>query len=136
MQDIEFNYISNLLLQRSGLVVTKEKIYLLESRLAPIARKEGYADVEALIQELRLRPNEKLIVTVTEAMTTNESFFFRDKVPFEVLKEHVVPHIKENRSPVHKLRIWCAAASSGQEPYTICMVLKENPILPPSMELI
>lgn len=122
----DFEYIAQLLYQRSGLVITQEKAYLLESRLNPVARKWDLDGFEALISAMRSKQDESMIVDVTEAMTTNESFFFRDNRPFEQFKDIVLPYLLEARKTAKKLRIWSAAASSGQEPYTIAMILKEE----------
>jgi len=121
----DFEFISSLIMSRSGLVLTPDKSYLLESRLMPVARKHGLKGLDDLIETLRSRKDEALIVEVTEAMTTNESFFFRDTKPFDLLRDEVLPPILENRAAQKRLRIWCAAASSGQEPYSIAIVLKE-----------
>ena len=126
MKQENFSFISDLVKKRSGLVLTMDKIYLLESRLAPLARKEGEASIDDLITKIRLKGTEALKSAVTEAMTTNESFFFRDKKPFDHLSEVILPHMVKNRNSSAKLRIWCCAASTGQEPYSIGMVLKEN----------
>ncbi|WP_422367633.1 CheR family methyltransferase [Pelagibius sp.] len=122
----DFEYIAQLLYQRSGLVITQEKAYLLESRLNPVARKWDLDGFEALISAMRSKQDEGMIVDVTEAMTTNESFFFRDNRPFEQFKDIVLPYLLEARKTAKKLRIWSAASSSGQEPYTIAMILKEE----------
>lgn len=121
----DFTYISSLLMDRSGLVVTTDKMYLLESRLVPIARRRELNGLEGLISQMRRSRDEKLINEVIEAMTTNESFFFRDKTPFDNLKGHILPKLMEARATRKTIRIWCAAASSGQEPYSIAMILKE-----------
>lgn len=121
----DFNLLSSLLKLRSGLALTEDKIYLLESRLTPIARRRGLSSLEELIEEIRIRKPEPLILEVTEAMTTNESFFFRDDKPFTTFREKLLPKLIEARSAKKSLRIWCAAASSGQEPYSLCMILKE-----------
>ena len=122
----DFEYIAQLLYQRSGLVITQEKAYLLESRLNPVARRWDLDGIDALIGALRSKKDEKLMVDVTEAMTTNESFFFRDNRPFEQFKEIVLPHMLEARAARKQIRIWSAACSSGQEPYTLAMILKEE----------
>ncbi|MBF0246469.1 MAG: protein-glutamate O-methyltransferase [Alphaproteobacteria bacterium] len=121
----DFTYISTLIKSRSGLVLTPDKSYLLESRLMPVARKHGLKGLDELVGTLRARKEEALIVEVTEAMTTNESFFFRDTKPFDLLRDEVLPPILEKRAAKKTLRIWCAAASSGQEPYSIAIILKE-----------
>lgn len=125
MSPQDFEFISTLIKSRSGLVLTPDKSYLLESRLMPVARKHGLKGLDDLIGTMRTRKDEALIVEVTEAMTTNESFFFRDIKPFDLLRDHVLPPILEKRAAKKHLRIWCAAASSGQEPYSIAIVLKE-----------
>ncbi|MBL4613760.1 MAG: protein-glutamate O-methyltransferase [Magnetovibrio sp.] len=125
MSPEDFDFISSLIKSRSGLVLTPDKSYLLESRLMPVARKHGLKGLEDLISQMRARREEALIVEVTEAMTTNESFFFRDVKPFDLFRDEVLPPILEKRAAQRHLRIWCAAASSGQEPYSIAIVLKE-----------
>jgi chemotaxis protein methyltransferase CheR len=122
----DFEFIAQLLYQRSGLVITQEKAYLLESRLNPVARKWDLDGVDALIAALRSKKDERLAVDVTEAMTTNESFFFRDIRPFDQFKEIVLPQLLEARAARKQIRIWSAACSSGQEPYTLAMMLKEE----------
>ncbi|TCS61674.1 CheR family methyltransferase [Varunaivibrio sulfuroxidans] len=125
MTPADFDFISTLLKGRSGLVLTPDKSYLLESRLMPVARKNSLSSLEELVSAIRTRKDEALIVQVTEAMTTNESFFFRDIKPFDLLRDVVLPPFLESRASRKSLRVWCAAASSGQEPYSIAIVLKE-----------
>lgn len=122
----DFDFISNLLKNRSGLVLTQDKAYLLESRLMPIARKKELQSVDDLIGKMRSSSDEALITEVTEAMTTNESFFFRDQKPFDLFKDEILPDLMERRASQKSFRIWCAAASSGQEPYTLSIILKEE----------
>ncbi len=122
----DFEFIAQMLYQRSGLVITQEKAYLLESRLNPVARKWDFESFDALIAAIRTKKDEKLLVDVTEAMTTNESFFFRDNRPFDQFKDIVLPHLLEARAARKQIRIWSAACSSGQEPYTLAMILKEE----------
>lgn len=110
---------------RSGLVLTPDKSYLLESRLMPVSRKHGLKDLTELVAAMRTRNDAALAEEITEAMTTNESFFFRDIKPFDLLRDEVLPPMIEQRAAKKHLRIWCAAASSGQEPYSIAIVLKE-----------
>ena len=120
-----FELLAGILKNRSGLVLTKQKVYLLESRLMPVTRKYGFKNLDELVGSVRLRRDEALLDDITEAMTTNESLFFRDTKPFEILREKVLPQIMAGRSNRH-IRIWSAACSSGQEPYSICMLLKEQ----------
>jgi chemotaxis protein methyltransferase CheR len=121
----DFDLLSTTLRTRSGLVLTPDKSYLLESRLTPIARKRGQSSIGELAAELRARPSEALLAEITEAMTTNESFFFRDTTPFDIFKATLLPHFKAARASSRRLRIWCAAASTGQEPYSLAMILSE-----------
>jgi len=125
MNPQDFDYISTVLRKRSGLVLTPDKTYLLESRLLPVARRNGAESVEALIAALRRAPREDLLVAVTEAMTTNESFFFRDKTPFDQFTETMLPALLDARKAKKHLKIWCAACSTGQEPYSIAILLRE-----------
>jgi len=124
MRKEDFELLSKILKERSGLVLSEDKVYLLESRLTPIARKKGMETLDDLINEIRLRRKEDLLREVTDAMTTNESFFFRDNTPFDLFKEDVLPALMKNRAN-KRLRIWCAAASTGQEPYSLGIILKE-----------
>jgi chemotaxis protein methyltransferase CheR len=125
MTPADMDFIAQLLKRRSGLIITAEKQYLLESRLTPVARERGLPDVTAVIAKLRTG-DEALARTVVEAMTTNESFFFRDKTPFEQFEKVILPAMLKARASTKRLRIWCAAASSGQEPYSLSMILKEK----------
>ena len=122
----DFDFLSTLIKQRSGLVLTQDKSYLLESRLMPVARKRGIEGLEELVSTLRTRKEEALIQEVTEAMTTNESFFFRDIKPFDLFRDQVLPQLLKNRADKKSFRIWCAAASSGQEPYSLGITLMEQ----------
>lgn len=125
MNPLDYEFVGELLKRRSGLVLAPGKDYLLESRLTPIVREHGLDSLEALVAELRKLGSEALQEEVTEAMTTNESFFFRDNTPFELFKEDMIPPLLGSRAIQKKLRIWCAACSTGQEPYSLSMLLKE-----------
>jgi chemotaxis protein methyltransferase CheR len=127
VKSTDFDFVTGLLHRRAGIQLTTDKTYLLESRLAPLARKEGLASIEDLLQVVRSRRDERLINQIVDVMTTNETFFFRDKTPFDTLKEAILPDLVAQRKP--RLRIWCAACSTGQEPYSIAMMLDENPNL-------
>lgn len=125
MNSVEFDFIADVLKNRSGLSLSKDKTYLLESRLNPIARENGYDNLSGLMTALRTRPSEELLRAVTDAMTTNESFFFRDKTPFNLFENIMLPALLKSRANKRKIRIWCAAASTGQEPYSLAIVIKE-----------
>jgi chemotaxis protein methyltransferase CheR len=121
---MDFEYLRKMLKDRSGLVLSAEKNYLVESRLLPLARKNGLQSLSAVVMKLR-EGTEAFAAEVTEAMMTNESFFFRDKVPFEHFRTFVMPTLLAARARQKRIRIWCAAASSGQEPYSLAMMLSE-----------
>jgi chemotaxis protein methyltransferase CheR len=121
---LDYEFLRKLLKERSGLDLSADKQYLVESRLIPLARKAGLPGLPELVQKLK-GSAEALTSEVVEAMTTNETFFFRDKVPFDHLKATVVPELLQARASRRALRIWCAASSTGQEPYSIAMCLKE-----------
>jgi len=122
----DFEHFCQFIRMRSGLVLTPEKAYLVSSRLAPIARAEGLPGVPELLARLRAGAPEALVQRCVEAMCTHESFFFRDGAPFEQLAQRVLPQLIEaRRGGSRSLRIWCAACSSGQEPYSVAMVLQE-----------
>ncbi|MGC2855855.1 CheR family methyltransferase [Novispirillum sp. DQ9] len=125
MKPDDFDFLAKLVKDSSGLVLTKDKAYLLESRLMPVARKRGFKGLEDLVAKLRLG-DRTLAEDVTEAMTTNESFFFRDQKPFDQFRQVVLPNLLKTRATKKSFRIWCAAASSGQEPYSLAMILKEE----------
>ena len=124
MTPLDFEYLRKFLKDRSGLDLAPDKQYLVESRLIPLARKAGLSGISDLVQRLKSGA-EALTVDVVEAMTTNETFFFRDKTPFEHLRDTVIPALVQARAARRTLRIWCAAGSTGQEPYSIAMCLKE-----------
>lgn len=126
MNSSDFELMQELLKSRSGLVVTRDKIYLLESRLTPLARRAGMEGLDELVAKIRATRDEKLISEVVDAMTTNESFFFRDKNPFDAMENSILPALRESRADKKQLRIWCAAASSGQEPYSLGLILREK----------
>ena len=125
MTPFDFEYLRKLLKDRSGLMLSADKQYLVESRLLPIARKAGVNGLGGLVQRMRESGAERLTVEVVEAMTTNETFFFRDKIPFEHFRDTMMPAMLAARSAQRRIRIWCAAASTGQEPYSLAMMLKE-----------
>lgn len=122
----DFNLLAKLIRDRSGLTLTKDKGYLLESRLLPVARQYSLKTLEELVMKLRSRPDNALIRDVVEAMTTNESFFFRDVKPFDQFKTVVLPHLLATKAATRSIKIWSAACSSGQEPYSLAMILKEE----------
>lgn len=121
-----FQTFATLLKNRSGLVIGPDKLYLLETRLASILKREQLRDLTALAERLHSAGAEPLIRQVVEAMTTNESFFFRDDKPFQHFRNQALPRLMASRSAGAPLRIWSAASSSGQEAYSLAMILTES----------
>ncbi|MGZ9042560.1 MAG: CheR family methyltransferase [Allosphingosinicella sp.] len=121
----DYDHFCRLVRQKSGLVLTPEKGYLVSSRLAPVARAQGVGTVVELLAMLRSGASEALLQQTVDAMATHESYFFRDAAPFEQLANAVLPPLIAARQAQKSLRIWCAACSSGQEPYSVAMILKE-----------
>jgi chemotaxis protein methyltransferase CheR len=126
ISNTDFTYIRDLIRQRAAIILEPGKEYLVESRLLPVARQEGLTSLAELIARLRTQPYNGLHHKVVEAMTTNETSFFRDVHPFEALKKVIVPELITKRATGRTLNLWCGAASSGQEPYTVALVLREH----------
>jgi chemotaxis protein methyltransferase CheR len=121
---LDYEYLRKLLKDHSGLDLSADKQYLIESRLLPLARKAGLPGIPELAQKMKTG-SSNLITQVVEAMTTNETFFFRDKMPFDHFREKIIPELLRARASRKSIRIWCAAGSTGQEPYSLAMCLKE-----------
>lgn len=121
----DFDLLRGVVKGRSGLTLSSDKAYLLENRLMAVARKWGMHDIDGLAESVRGAPNEEFLREITEAMTTNETLFFRDQSPFDQLQKVVLPRLMADRRAKRHIRIWSAGCSSGQEPYSIAMVLRE-----------
>jgi chemotaxis protein methyltransferase CheR len=126
MNAADFDYIRNFVRNEAAIILEPGKEYLVESRLFSLARKESIPTVDSLIQQLRAQPQNGLHRKVVDAMTTNETSFFRDIHPFETLKKNIIPELMARRATERKLRFWCGAASTGQEIYTVLMLIAEN----------
>ncbi|HUA56405.1 MAG TPA: protein-glutamate O-methyltransferase CheR [Candidatus Sulfotelmatobacter sp.] len=126
MKAEDFDFLCRVVRERSGLQLTRDKAYLLESRLLPVARRLGAKSLEEFIDSVRRQGDPERLRIITEAMTTNETLFFRDTKPFEQFKRVVLPALLEGRAAQRTIRIWCAASSSGQEPYSLAMTIKEE----------
>ena len=130
MNTADFAFIAQFLKDRSGLIITQDKMYLLETRLSSILRDNGLASLTALVELLRQPGATAVKDQVVDAMTTNETSFFRDNHPFDTLRKSIIPGLIERRAATRSLRIWSAACSTGQEPYSLAMMLKDSfPIL-------
>jgi chemotaxis protein methyltransferase CheR len=119
-------YVCDLVRRHSAIMLDPSKAYLVDSRLTPLARQLEFASIEALVAAMQSKPYGELHRQVVDAMTTNETSFFRDIHPFDVLRQTVLPELIARRGALKSLRIWSAACSTGQEPYTIAIMLREN----------
>ena len=126
MTETEFDFVRTLLKARAGLALSPEKRYLVESRLAPVCRRFNAASLSDLIARLKAGHEADVERSVVEAMTTNETFFFRDRAPFDLFQKVLLPHFLAARASRRRIRIWCAAASTGQEPYSLAMLLDQR----------
>jgi chemotaxis protein methyltransferase CheR len=126
----DFDWLRAFLKERSGLALSAEKQYLVDTRLAPVIRAKSLANMSALIRAVRGDPHSDLATLVLETMTTNESLFFRDKIPFENFRNVIAPALRDSRAKERKLRIWCAACSAGQEPYSLAIAIREYQLFP------
>ncbi len=122
--DLEFTFIQGFLMQRSGILLSNEKRYLVETRLDPVMRQLQLPSFRVVTD--KLKAGDRAVETaVIDAMTTNETLFFRDRLPFDLFQNEVMPELIKNRRGGGRIRIWCAACSSGQEPYSLSMILDE-----------
>jgi chemotaxis protein methyltransferase CheR len=124
MTQEELHFVAELVKRRSGQILTPGKAYLIESRLADMAGERGHASVGALLRALRDRHDEVLAAAVTDALTINETFFFRDAPQFDYFGDTVIPVLAKARAG-GVIRVWCSAASTGQEPYSLVMLMEE-----------
>jgi chemotaxis protein methyltransferase CheR len=125
IDDRAFNFVRQLLRERAAIVLDDDKQYLVDNRLSLLARREGLASARDVIDRLRAAPGGPLQRKVIEAMTTTETLFFRDGKPYDALRNAIVPELVRMRAAERKLQIWSCACSSGQEPYSIGMLLRE-----------
>ncbi len=121
----DFKFYQKLLVDHSGLSLTQDKTYLLTTRLDPVARSMEFANLEAFTSHLRKKPDPRTIMLVVQAMATKETSFFRDNLPFTHLKNTILPALIKKNAATKTIRIWSAACSTGQEPYSIAMVARE-----------
>jgi chemotaxis protein methyltransferase CheR len=126
MTDTDFDWLCGLIRRESAIVLEPGKEYLAESRLHPIARRQGYESVGHLVRDLMGGKATNLRADVVDAMTTNETSFFRDTHPWTTLKEELVPELLRRNALTKRLTVWCGASSSGQEPYTLGLLLQEH----------
>jgi chemotaxis protein methyltransferase CheR len=126
LSSVDFNYLRTLVRTHTSIVIDDGKEYLAEARLSTLLRKEGFSSVPELLQSLRVKGFSPLHRRVLDAMTNNETWFFRDLAPFEALRRKVIPEIIVTRGLSRRLNIWSAACSSGQEAYSTLILLRDN----------
>lgn len=122
----QFKFFSQLVKDSSGIALSTGKEYLLESRLNELCKVLGLRNIDALYQQAKFKMTPKLKEQIIEAMTTNETYFFRDQHPFDTLKNHIIKELMEKNQSRKELRFWSAAASTGQEAYSIAMIIQEH----------
>ncbi|MDR3526654.1 MAG: protein-glutamate O-methyltransferase CheR [Rhizomicrobium sp.] len=120
----DYSHLANVLRRRTGIVLAEKKAGMIETRLAPVVRRFGFRDLASLLKELHYG-HEALVQAVIEAMTTNDSAFFRERRTMEEFRDIVLPKLMIERAASKQLRIWCAACAAGQEPYSIAMLLED-----------
>ena len=125
IESTDMAFLAQMVRNRSGIELDEDKNYLIESRLSQLALRRHIDSVNSLIKELRQSPHGDLAAEVIDSMTTNETMFFRDDEPFKVFRSRVLPEIIEKQRAEKSLKIWCAASSTGQEPYSIAMIIRE-----------
>jgi chemotaxis protein methyltransferase CheR len=126
IRNSDFNYICDMVRKHSAIVLGPGKEYLVESRLNPLARQEGFSSLQHMVECLRSSPSGDLHRKVVEAMTTNETSFFREMRLFDMFRKAILPKLLAHRARERSLNLWCAASSTGQEPYSFAMLLREH----------
>tara|TARA_B100000315_G_scaffold250794_1_gene284314 strand:+ start:555 stop:1409 length:855 start_codon:yes stop_codon:yes gene_type:complete len=126
ISDLDFDFVRTFIRSHAGIVLDANKGYLAEARLSPLAQEEGFADLSDLVDALRAGSLVPLNRKVVDALTTNETSFFRDREPFEALRTHIIPELIAARQNEKRLNFWYAASSTGQEPYSVVMLLAEH----------
>jgi chemotaxis protein methyltransferase CheR len=126
LSNLEYKIVRDLVLKRSGIVLDVGKEYLIEARLGALAQVEGLSTISELLAQIRKPDGKSIERDIIDAMTTNETSFFRDMSPFEAMKNFVVPELVKCRAGAQGLNIWCAASSTGQEPYSLAILIRET----------
>jgi chemotaxis protein methyltransferase CheR len=126
LSEEDLDYVRALVRERTAIVLEADKQYLIESRLEPLARKAGHDSLTDMIRELRSLPYARLHHQMVEAMTTNETSWFRDRSPYEALRQHILPDLIQKRAVSRTLTVWSAACSTGQEPYSAAIQIHDH----------
>ncbi len=126
LNQTDFEYLAKFVLEHSAISLGSDKMYLIESRLAPLCRQYGVANVSEIVASIRQNPRSKLSSSIVDAVTTNETYFFRDAKPFDELAKETLPRIIAKKGARSTLNVWSAACSSGQEIYSVAMMLEDS----------
>jgi len=126
MNTQDFNWFRSFLARKSGIIINDDKLYLVQSRLKPLLRKHKIDDLDALSQAIKRNESSDLAKQAIDAMTTNETLFFRDQYPYDALETMIFPELSHAKSPSSKINIWSAASSRGQEAYSIAIAATES----------
>src|SRR5262249_35834385 len=121
-----FAFVSRLVRQEASIILEQGKEYLVEGRLLTLARRAGVTSVHEFLGHLQAQADAAALLSIVDALTTNETAWFRDREPFQALTDPVLPHLVGTRGGTRGLRVWSAACSSGQEPYSIAMVMEDS----------
>ena len=125
MKSDEIDFVVEVCRAAAGLKVDPDKVYLVESRLAPVARREGFGSIREMLISARQRKEEKLLWSVVEAMAQAETCFFRDPQMYDRLLQEILPQLAVRRQAGAPIRIWSAGCATGQEPYSVAMTVEE-----------
>ena len=134
MRPDEIEIIRRIVQARSGMVINPDKTYRIETCLAPVARREGFGGISEMIRDIQTKRDNALMWTVTEALANTETSFFRDRAPFQQFREEILPELAMSRGD-KPIRIWSAACSTGQEPYSLAMVVDDEASKYPGMKI-
>ena len=134
MKPEEIEIIRRIVQARSGLVIDPDKTYRIETCLAPVARREGFGDISEMIRDIQTKRNSDLMWTVTESLANTETSFFRDRAPFQQFREDILPELAHARDGA-PIRIWSAACSTGQEPYSLAMIVDDEASKYPGLKI-
>ena len=126
MRDVEFSWFTDFLERKSGIIINADKKYLVQSRLKPLLRTHTVPDLNDLVMRIKRQESSPLAEQVVDAMTTNETLFFRDQYPYEALETLIFPELTHGKNSHRSINIWSAAASRGQEAYSIAIAASES----------
>lgn len=125
MKPDEINFVADMARAGAGLRIDREKVYLIESRLTPVARREGFGSIREMLLAARQKRDEKLMWAVVEALAAGETWFFRDRPQFDRFRDEILPAIARGRPAGQAIRVWSAGCGAGQEPYSLALMVED-----------